>query len=102
MFSNVQEESAMNDLEKAIKDDLGITAEEEKKNRLDAIKSQGATENAITLKKLQRNLESTGALHYCAERINQYVEQSITSLRLLKESVYKAHMVQMADSLKLK
>jgi octaprenyl-diphosphate synthase len=69
---------------------------------IDAIKSQGATENAITLKKLQRNLESTGALHYCAERINQYVEQSITSLRLLKESVYKAHMVQMADSLKLK
>jgi octaprenyl-diphosphate synthase len=67
-----------------------------------AAKSQGSAEKATLLDKLQRNLESTGSLRYCVDKINQYVDKAAASLEQIRESVYKAYLVQMAGSLKLK
>jgi geranylgeranyl pyrophosphate synthase len=66
------------------------------------VKSKGSTERAALLGTLQRSLESTGSLRYCADRTNQYVSNAIASLKPIKESAYKAYLVQMAGSLKLR
>jgi geranylgeranyl pyrophosphate synthase len=69
---------------------------------VDEIRSKISTEKAALLGKLQRSLKSTGSLRYCADRINQYVNSATASLKPIKESTYKAYLVQMADSLKLR
>jgi octaprenyl-diphosphate synthase len=66
-----------------------------------AVKSQGSAEKTALLNRLHRNLESTGSLRYCTDRINQYVDDAVASLKPVKESVYKEHLFQMADSLRL-
>jgi octaprenyl-diphosphate synthase len=67
-----------------------------------AVKSQNPAEKATLIDRLHRSLESTGSLRYCVERINQYVDNAIASLKQVKESVYKTYLIQMADSLRLK
>jgi geranylgeranyl pyrophosphate synthase len=65
-----------------------------------AIKSQTPAEKTASLNRLHRNLESAGSLRYCADRINQYVDKAIASLKPVKKSVYKVHIIQMANSLR--
>jgi octaprenyl-diphosphate synthase len=65
-----------------------------------AIKSQNPAEKTALVNRLHRDLESAGSLSYCADRINHYVDKAVASLKPLKESVYKAHIIQMADSLR--
>jgi octaprenyl-diphosphate synthase len=67
-----------------------------------AVRSQGPAEKATLIDRLHRSLESAGSLRYCVERINQYVDNAIASLKQVKESVYKTYLIQMADSLRLK
>jgi octaprenyl-diphosphate synthase len=67
-----------------------------------AVKSQGPVEKAALLGRLHGSLESTGSLRYCAEKINQYVDNAIASLKSVRESVYKAYLVQMAESLRFR
>jgi len=63
-------------------------------------KNLNAKETAIKI--LREHLESTGSLRYCADKINQYVTNAIASLEPLKESVFKAYLIEMANSLRLK
>jgi octaprenyl-diphosphate synthase len=67
-----------------------------------AVKSQGSAEKAILLARLHSSLERAGSLRYCADRVNQYVDTAVASLEPVKESVYKAYMVQLVDSLRLR
>jgi octaprenyl-diphosphate synthase len=67
-----------------------------------AVKSQGSAEKATLLGTLHGSLERAGSLSYCADRINQYVDNAIATLEPVRESVYKAYLVQMADSLRLR
>ena len=67
-----------------------------------AVKSQDPAEKATLIDRLHRSLESAGSLRYCLERINQYVDNALASLKQVRESVYKAYLVQMVDSLRLK
>lgn len=66
------------------------------------IKSQGSAEKTALLNRLHRDLENAGSLRYCADKIHQYVDAAVASLKLVKESMYKAHLIQMADSLRLR
>jgi octaprenyl-diphosphate synthase len=66
------------------------------------LKSRDRLENEQTLKKLRRNLGSTGSIGYCIHKINQYLDEAVGSLEPLRESVYKGHLVQMAESLRLR
>jgi geranylgeranyl pyrophosphate synthase len=70
--------------------------------RVVAVNSQGSAEKAALINELHRSLESTESFSYCEDRINQYVDSSIASLKSLRESVYKRYLVRMADSLRLK
>jgi len=65
-----------------------------------AIKSQGPAEKTALINKLHQDLESVGSLSYCADRINHYIDKAVACLKPLKESVYKAYIIQMADSLR--
>jgi octaprenyl-diphosphate synthase len=65
-----------------------------------AIKSQSPAEKTALVNRLHRDLESAGSLSYCADRINHYVDKAVASLKPLEESVYKTHIIQMADSLR--
>jgi geranylgeranyl pyrophosphate synthase len=66
-----------------------------------AIKAQNSHEK-IALNILREGLESTGSLRYCIDKINQYIDNAITSLEPLKECVYKDYLIGMAGSLRLK
>jgi octaprenyl-diphosphate synthase len=67
-----------------------------------AVKDQSHEEKKIFLDRLRKSLESTGSMHYCASKVNQYIDNAIASLEPLKESVYKAYLVQMTDSLRFR
>jgi geranylgeranyl pyrophosphate synthase len=67
-----------------------------------SVKAKNHAEKETFLDRLHKNLEISGALRYCADKVNQYVDNAIASLEPLKESVYKAHLVQMTDSLRLR
>lgn len=67
-----------------------------------AVKAQSHAEKEVFLDRLRKSLESTGSLRYCADKVNQYIDNSIASLEPLKESVYKAHLVQMTNSLRFR
>jgi len=67
-----------------------------------AVKAQNHAEKKTFLDRLRKNLESSGALRYCTDKVNQYVDNALASLEPLKESVYKAHLIQMTDSLRLR
>jgi geranylgeranyl pyrophosphate synthase len=65
-----------------------------------AIKSQGPAEKTALINRLHRSLESAGSLSYCADRINNYVDNAVASLKPVKESLYKTHIIQMTNSLR--
>jgi geranylgeranyl pyrophosphate synthase len=67
-----------------------------------AVKSQSPVEKTALINKLHRDLESSGSLSYCANRINHYVDKAVASLKPLEESVYKSYIIQMTDSLRLR
>jgi octaprenyl-diphosphate synthase len=67
-----------------------------------AINAQNPNAKETTIKILREHLESTGSLRYCADKINQYVTNAITSLEPLNESIFKDYLIEMAKSLRLK
>jgi octaprenyl-diphosphate synthase len=67
-----------------------------------AVKDQSHEEKKIFLDRLRKSLESTGSMRYCASKVNRYIDNAIASLEPLKESVYKAYLVQMTDSLRFR
>jgi geranylgeranyl pyrophosphate synthase len=64
------------------------------------VKSQSSAEKAKFLDRLNWDLERTGSLRYCADRINHYIDSAINSLVHLRKSRYKTYLIQMADSLR--
>jgi geranylgeranyl pyrophosphate synthase len=64
------------------------------------VKSQSSAEKTMFLDKLHKDLERTGSLRYCADRVNHYVDNAINSLAPLRKSRYKTYLVQMANSLR--
>ena len=68
---------------------------------ISSVKAQSHAEEVAFLGNLHESLKNTGSLRYCAEKVNQYVDDAISSLEPVKESVYKAYLIKMADSLRL-
>ena len=68
---------------------------------INSVKAQSHGEKATFLDTLHKSLENTGTLRYCTAKVNQYVDDAISSLEPLKESVYKAYLIKMAESLRL-
>ena len=66
-----------------------------------SVKVQSHEEKVTFLDKLHKSLEGTGSLRYCADKVNQYVDDAISSLEPVKESIYKKYLIKMADSLRL-
>ncbi len=68
---------------------------------VETAKSKSSAEKTALLSNLQRSLEDAGSLRYCADRINQYVDSAVASLKPMRESVYKSYLVKLAESLRL-
>jgi geranylgeranyl pyrophosphate synthase len=68
---------------------------------VEAAQSKSPAEKTTLLGSLQRSLEDAGSLRYCADRINQYVDRAVASLKPMRESVYKSYLVNLAESLRL-
>jgi geranylgeranyl pyrophosphate synthase len=66
-----------------------------------SIKVQSHEEKVTFLDKLHKSLERTGSSRYCADKVNQYVYDAISSLEPVKESIYKKYLIKTADSLRL-
>jgi geranylgeranyl diphosphate synthase type I len=56
--------------------------------------------NAVTAKEIWKSLLATGAFDYVKQKINHYLEKAIESVKLLENTIYKEHLIQMAHSLK--
>jgi octaprenyl-diphosphate synthase len=65
------------------------------------VKAQSHGEKVTFLDNLHKSLERTGSLRYCADKVNQYVDDAISSLEPVKESIYKKYLIKTADSLRL-
>ena len=68
---------------------------------ISSVKAQSHAEEVAFLDALRKSLENTGTLRYCADKVNRYVDDALSSLKPVKESVYKAYLIKMADSLRL-
>lgn len=66
-----------------------------------AINAQNPDDRKIIIKLLCDQLERTKSLRYCSHKINQYVNNSIASLKTLKASIFKEYLIEMANSLRL-
>ncbi len=69
--------------------------------KLDLAKKKNPIETQAILGELQSNLENSGSIRYCSRKIDQYIERAIEGLGPLRESVYKEHLIQIAESLRL-
>jgi geranylgeranyl pyrophosphate synthase len=58
-------------------------------------------ERKITSKQLYELLKDSGALTYCTDKINEYLNRAVVSLESLKKTVYKKHLVELAEALRL-
>ncbi len=65
-------------------------------------KAQKPSEQRAFLGQLYKNLEKTGSLRYCADRIDRCVDDAIVNLKPLKKNAYRNFLVQMVHSLRVK
>lgn len=61
--------------------------------------AQNSNEKKATINLLREELDSTGSLRYCFDKINHYVTNAILSLESLKESKFKKYLFEIANSL---
>ncbi len=54
------------------------------------------------LKELESLLKKSGSVDFCFGRIDYYIQEAISSLEPLRESIYKNYLKQMAKTLRLK
>ena len=85
-----------------LRESVRSKVKEELFQAITAISTQNPNEKETTINMLREHLESTGSLRYCADKINQYATNAITSLELLKKSLFKDYLIEMANSLRLK
>lgn len=62
-------------------------------------KNEKKTEE-ISSKKLYEHLKDTGSLNYCTNKMNEYIDEAISSLLPLKKTIYKEQLEAMAVSLR--
>jgi len=70
---------------------------------LQGLKSQkevNSTDESVLLGRLYESLETSGSLHYCVSKINYYSHRATTSLKPLRDSVFKSYLIIMAQSLR--
>ena len=70
---------------------------------LQGLKSQkevNSSEENVLLGRLYESLETSGSLRYCVSKINYYSQRATTSLKPLRDSVYKSYLIVMAQSLR--
>jgi len=64
------------------------------------MKGNRAVKNAV-VERVSRSLETAKSFTYCEQKINQYIEQSINSLKPLKNTKFKTYLIQMTKLLRL-
>jgi len=75
----------------------------EKRALLEELLSTKTEESLLTfLNELNVNSEKNGALRYCANKVDLYVDEAIAAIFPLKESIFKDYLIQMAESLRRK
>jgi len=58
------------------------------------------SDESVLLGRLYESLEASGSLRYCVSKINDYLQRATTSLKPLRDSVYKSYLIVMAQSLR--
>jgi geranylgeranyl pyrophosphate synthase len=56
--------------------------------------------NSPAAKRILESLMNAGSLAYAEQKMGYYLQQAIESIKSLKDTVYKEHLVQMANSLR--
>jgi octaprenyl-diphosphate synthase len=64
-------------------------------------KRKNAKDNTFLFKELDSLLKKSGSVEYCNQKIDCFVQDAVSSLGPLKESIYKNYLKEMAESLKL-
>ena len=64
------------------------------------MKENRVVKNAA-VERVSRSLETAKSFTYCEQKINQYLKQSINSLKPLKDTEFKTYFIQMTKLLKL-
>ena len=70
--------------------------------KLMSSKKKSYAEKHLFLSELLGNLGNSGSLLYCDGKADFYINLAIASLSGLKDSVFKSHLIQMAQALKLR
>ena len=74
--------------------------EELKKDFQKALKDQESL-NGLAARGIVKNLMAAGSFAYVEQKINYYLQEAMASVKALPNTVYKEHLIQMADSLKV-
>jgi len=67
---------------------------------MENLKMKNMPDIEIAMKKIYHRLKEAGSIVYCEKKIDEYLQKAKESLALLEESLYKACLIQMIESLK--
>ncbi len=67
---------------------------------MEDIKMKNQIENEVAFKKILQRFVEMGSIAYCEKKLDEYLQQTVTSVAPLKDSIYKTCLIQMAKSLK--
>ncbi len=70
-------------------------------NRINASKIAGRSDCGQLTKRLIFELQKSGSLNYCLDKIDRHVKTAVEALGSLKETVFKKQLINMAESLRM-
>jgi len=71
-------------------------------NKLQTLMNGNNTMNDETAESILQNIRQSGSLHYCEKKIDEHLRQAVASISMLKDTEYKAYLVEMTRALSLK
>lgn len=80
-----------------------VSNSDERKNLerfMEDIKKKNQNANKVALNKILQRLVEMGSIAYCERKLDEYLQKTETSIALLKDSIYKTCLIQIAKSLK--
>jgi len=78
------------------------SATSEKRARLRRLLSEKTQDNLRAFLDETRVYFENGSLSYCANKVNDYVERAVASLAQLKDGIFKNHLIEMAEFLRVR
>ncbi len=74
---------------------------EKLENNLQILMSENRAAKNAAVERVSHSLETVKSFTYCERKINQYIKQSINSLKPLRDTEFKAYFIQVTKLLRL-